>query len=263
VTADALEPLLRAALRTASQAPYLLVACDFDGTLAPIVADRGAARALPASLDALGLLTALRDTTVAVVSGRALRDLAAVAHLPEGVLLVGSHGAEVHDQAQEPDDVTVARRDALLEAVRLVTAGVAGVDLEPKPAGVAVHVRAASREDAARVLGALRAGPATIPGVTAIAGKEVIELSVVSADKGSALDLLRRRTAASTTVFLGDDVTDETAFERLAHGDVGVKVGPGASTAEHRVPDPHVVVEVLALLATERAAWLAGPTATR
>lgn len=257
MTADALEPRLRAALTAASQAAYLLVACDFDGTLAPIVADRDAARALPASLDALGALTALRDTTVAVVSGRALRDLAAVAHLPEGVLLVGSHGAEIDEQAQGPDDEVIARRELLIEAVREVTTGVGGVDLEPKPGGVAVHVRAAARADAERVLGALRSGPARLAGVVAIAGKEVLELSVVAADKGSALDLLRRRTTASTTVFLGDDITDETAFGRLTHDDVGVKVGPGTTAAEHRVTDPIVVVDALALLATERTAWLA------
>lgn len=255
MSAASVEPQLRDALGTASRAAHLLVACDFDGTLAPIVAHRDDARALPPSLDALGVLTALRDTTVAVVSGRALRDLADVGHLPEGVLLVGSHGAELGDD--EPGDDVVARRDALIDAVRSVTAGVDGVDLERKPAGVAVHVRAAARTDAARVLDALRAGPAQLPGVVALAGKEVLELSVVSADKGAALEVLRRRAAATVTVFLGDDLTDETAFERLLPGDVGVKVGPGVTGAEHRVPDPHVVADALALLATERAAWLA------
>jgi trehalose-phosphatase len=256
VSAAAVEPVLRAALIAASRAPHLLVACDFDGTLSPIVADRDAARALPESLDALGVLTALRDTTVAVVSGRALRDLAAVAHLPEGVLLVGSHGAETDDE--EPDAETVSRREALIEAVRDVVGDVAGVELEPKPAGVAVHVRAAAREDSTRVLEALRGGPAVMAGVVALAGKEVLELSVVSVDKGSALDVLRRRTSATTTVFLGDDLTDESGFDHLLPGDVGVKVGPGATGAEHRVPDPVVVADALGLLATERAAWLAG-----
>lgn len=253
----AVEPQLRAALGTASRAQHLLVACDFDGTLAPIVAHRDDARALPPSLDALGVLTALRDTTVAVVSGRALRDLVAVGHLPEGVLLVGSHGAELDDV--EPDDETTARRDALLESVHAVTAGIPGVDLEPKPGGVAVHVRAAARTDATHVLDALRAGPARLPGVVTLSGKEVLELSVVSADKGAALEVLRRRATATATVFLGDDVTDETAFERLLPGDVGIKVGPGVTGAEHRVPDPQVVADALALLATERAAWLARP----
>lgn len=256
MSAEAIEPQLRAMLVEAARTVYLLVSCDFDGTLAPIVADRDAARALPESLDALGVLTALRDTTVAVVSGRALRDLAAVGHLPEGVLLVGSHGAELDDE--EPDAETASRRDALIDAVRQVVRDVPGVELEPKPAGVAVHVRAAARVDSARVLEALRSGPAVMAGVVALAGKEVLELSVVSTDKGAALDALRRRASATTTVFVGDDLTDESGFDRLLPGDVGVKVGPGPSSAEHRVPDPVVVADVLALLATERASWLTG-----
>lgn len=250
MTAAAVEPVLRAALVEAAAADRLLVACDFDGTLAPIVAVRDEARALPESVGSIASLAALDGTTVAVISGRALRDLAAVAGMPESVLLVGSHGAELDD---EPGDEVLARRDELLDDVRAVTAGVPGVDLEPKPVGVAVHVRAAARTDAAAVIDALRAGPASSPGVVALAGKEVLELSVVSTDKGEALDVLRRRASATTTVFLGDDVTDEAAFARLHPGDVGIKVGPGATGAEHRVPDPHVVADVLAILAAERA----------
>ena len=254
---SAVEASLREALGAASRVDRLLVAVDFDGTLAP---HRRRPAPMPARCPSPSTpwasLAALRDTTVAVVSGRARRDLAAVAHLPGGVLLVGSHGAEIDDDGPAAD--VVARRDALIEAVRAVTTGVPGVDLEPKPAGVAVHVRAAARTDAAQVLDALRAGPARLPGVVALSGKEVLELSVVAAHKGEALEELRGRAAASATVFLGDDVTDETAFERLLPGDVGIKVGPGATGAEHRVPDPHVVADALGLLATARAAWLAG-----
>ncbi|MGD9954609.1 MAG: trehalose-phosphatase [Candidatus Nanopelagicales bacterium] len=254
MTAAAVEPLLRAALERAAETERLLVAVDFDGTLAPIVSNRDDARALPESLEALADLVRLPATSVAVVSGRALVDLAAVGNLPDGVLLVGSHGAELDDL---PRDDVVERRDALLQDVRTTTSGVPGVDLEVKPAGVAVHVRAAARSDAAAVLDALRAGPARLPGVSATPGKEVLELSVVSTDKGQALDVLRRRTSATAAVFLGDDVTDESAIERLHPGDVGVKVGPGATAAEHRVPDPVVVADVLALLAAERTRRLA------
>jgi trehalose-phosphatase len=251
MTPAAVEAVLRAALVEASGAEHLLVACDFDGTLAPIVAHRDDARALPESLEALRTLTALERTTVAVVSGRALADLVAVGHLPDGALLVGSHGAELDDA---PRDDVAERRDVLIDAVRAVTAGVPGVDLETKPAGVAVHVRAAARADAAAVLDALRAGPVRLPGVVSMPGKEVLELSVVSTDKGEALDVLRRRTGATATVFLGDDRTDESAFSRLRPTDVGVKVGPGTTAAEHRVPDPLVVADVLAVLAEARAA---------
>ena len=54
----------------------MLVASDYDGTLAPIVADPEQARALPESVGALRVLAGLHETTAAVISGRALRDLA-------------------------------------------------------------------------------------------------------------------------------------------------------------------------------------------
>ena len=72
----------------------LLDACDYDGTLAPLVEDPSKAAPLPEAVAALRSLAALPQTTAAVVSGRALRDLAALSRLPAEVHLVGSHGSE-------------------------------------------------------------------------------------------------------------------------------------------------------------------------
>ena len=77
-----------------ARVPQLLVACDYDGTLAPIVEDPTTAVPLPEAVAAVRALAALPQTTVAVVSGRALRDLAALSRLPSEVHLVGSHGSE-------------------------------------------------------------------------------------------------------------------------------------------------------------------------
>ncbi|WP_137815968.1 trehalose-phosphatase, partial [Gandjariella thermophila] len=80
-------PELRRALVRLARTPRLLVACDYDGTLAPIVADPE--RALPSSesVGALRSLAVLHETTAAVISGRALRDLATLSRLPGEVHL--------------------------------------------------------------------------------------------------------------------------------------------------------------------------------
>jgi trehalose 6-phosphate phosphatase len=104
------------------------------------------------------------------------------------------------------------------------------------------------------VLAEVLAGPATWDGVHVTQGKEVAELVVVEASKGTALDLLRAQLGATGVLFVGDDLTDEKAFVRLRDGDVGVKVGPGDTAARYRVDDPEDVTDLLELLAAERRA---------
>jgi len=262
LSAEALPTELRRALVQLARTPRLLVACDYDGTLAPIVEDPDQARPLPESVNALRSLAVLSSTTTAVISGRALRDLATLSRLPAEVHLVGSHGSEfdigfVH--ALEP-----AQRDLLTrlkQELQRIIADAEGVFLELKPASAAVHVRKAAPEVAARVLDAIRSGPCTWDGVEATEGKAVIELAVIRTDKGHALDVLRHQVGATAAVFLGDDVTDEKAFARLHGPDVGIKVGPGETLATYRIDSTADVAYVLAFLLEERRTWLYGEQA--
>ncbi len=94
-----------------------------------------------------------------------------------------------------------------------------------------------------------------------IRGKEVLELSVSAATKGTALQALRSRLGigAGAVVYLGDDVTDELAFGALDQtgGDLAIKVGNGETIAGHRVADPAAVAQLLGSLAERRAAAVA------
>jgi len=242
-------------------APRLLVALDFDGVLAPIVPVPSDARPLPASAATVSALATTPGTTVALLSGRGLADLAAVSGFAAPVRLVGSHGGEFDDAVGAVgglagpaglDDAQRARLDLLTAELRAVVDGEPGVALEYKPTGVAVHVRNAAPDVATRVLDAVRAGPAALPGVETTPGKAVLDLAVLQVNKGTALDVLRQRLGADAVLFAGDDVTDETAFARLRTGDVGVKVGDGDTAATHRVADPQEMATILAHLLTAR-----------
>ncbi|MCP2164730.1 trehalose-phosphatase [Goodfellowiella coeruleoviolacea] len=262
MTAEALPAELRRAVVQLARTPRLLVACDYDGTLAPIVADPEQARPLPESVNALRSLAGLHETTTAVISGRALRDLATLSRLPAEVHLVGSHGSEfdvgfVHELDAQAREL---HRRVETELEQLVS-GQPGVQLEVKPASVAVHVRRAEPEVADRVLAAVRSGPCTWEGIQVTEGKAVVELAVVQTDKGNALDVLRHQVGASAAMFLGDDVTDEKAFSRLCGPDLGVKVGPGETLAHFRINDTTDVATVLAFLLEERRNWLYGEQA--
>lgn len=243
---------LEDALAAVAGTQRLLVALDFDGVLAPIVDVPGQARPLPESAAAIGALATLPATTVVLVSGRGLADLAAVSGFGTPIRMVGSHGGEFDDGGDLLDDAARARLERLGTGLDDLVAHEQGVRLERKPTGVAVHVRGASREVAERVLDAVRAGPAAADGVTATPGKEVLDLAVVDVTKGSAIDRLRAQVDASAVLFAGDDVTDETAFVRLRDSDVGVKVGDGETAARFRVADPQAMAGVLQTLLAAR-----------
>jgi trehalose 6-phosphate phosphatase len=250
-----LDPPLVDALRSLARTEHLLAASDFDGVLAPIVSEPSAARPLPGSVAALAALAELPRTDVAAISGRALDDLRTLLAPPAGMHLIGSHGSEFGAGFSAGLSPEVAERRARVEdAARAIAAGRTGVALETKPVSVAVHVRNADRQTAAEVLAEVLAGPATWDGVHVTQGKEVAELVVVEASKGTALDLLRAQLGATGVLFVGDDLTDEKAFVRLRDGDVGVKVGPGDTAAKYRVDDPEDVTDLLELLAAERRA---------
>jgi trehalose 6-phosphate phosphatase len=243
---------LGAALTGLARVPTLLVALDFDGVLAPIVQDPGTSRPLPGSAAAVRALTDLPGTTVAMLSGRALADLREVSGFAPPVRLVGSHGGEFDDGALVLTDAQAAAKDELATAVRGVVDGEPGVRLEAKPAGIVVHVRGADPDVGERVLAAVRSGPARLPGVESTEGKAVLEMAVVQVSKGAAIDTLRERLGADAVLFVGDDVTDETAFVRMQAGDVGIKVGEGDTAAGFRVGTPGDVTAVLEQLLAAR-----------
>ena len=85
----------------------------------------------------------------------------------------------------------------------------------------------------------------------------MLELSVSAATKGTALQALRERLGIGpgAVLYLGDDVTDEQAFDVLDQeaGDVAVKVGEGTTAAEHRVSGPEAVADLMQWLAGLRA----------
>ncbi len=267
------EALRRALDGLAARRP-LLVAMDFDGVCAPLVDDPSASRMLPGTRAALGRLEAA-GCRVALVSGRSLSSLGEVADPEPGWIMVGGHGAEVAarpggtgtEAGGEVDDLPAGPDGGLQAAgllddqqaallveitveVEAVVVDAPGAAVEHKPTAVVLHTRQADPETARRVAETLLGGPGARPGVHVKRGKDVLELTVLQADKGSALQDLRARTAAAAVLYAGDDVTDEDAFAVLDPAtDVTVKVGSGDTAAAHRVGGPPDVTTLLDRLA--------------
>lgn len=238
--------------------PVVLVATDFDGVLAPFVTNPMDARPLAGTVEDLTALSELPGTHTAVVSGRDVEVLTGLTGLaPDSpVTRIGSHGAQSSHPSSDQEELSQEQHD-LLERLTAdlhqVLDDHPGVRLELKPRATVLHTRG---EDPALAEAATRSALEMAErhtGVSVLQGKDVVEMSVVSADKGTALMALASQLGADAVLYLGDDVTDEHAFEVMGPRDVSVKVGPGKSAARYRLESPEQVAESLRTLRGLRA----------
>ena len=248
---------LQAAIVALAGTERLLVALDFDGTLAPLVDRPEDARATERARAAIERLASDEETRVAIVSGRALASLSEVANPSAGTLLSGSHGVELQLDAGgvqvDLRDNELAKLERLSQIVEQVASSAPGAWIEHKPAGLALHTRRLSTADGAALQQDARTHVETeLVGITVRTGKAVLEFAVRESDKGESLTRLRQHVGATAVLYIGDDVTDEDAFATLDSDDVGVKVGQGKSLAAHRVRSPDDVAELLERLADAR-----------
>ncbi|WP_308799441.1 bifunctional alpha,alpha-trehalose-phosphate synthase (UDP-forming)/trehalose-phosphatase [Agromyces silvae] len=248
---------LQAAIVALASTERLLVALDFDGTLAPLVDRPEDARATERARAAIERLASDEETRVAIVSGRALQSLSEVANPSAGTLLSGSHGVELQLDAGgvqvDLRENELAKLERLGQIVEQVAAATPGAWIEHKPAGLALHTRQLSTADGVALQQDARTHVETeLVGITVRTGKAVLEFAVRESDKGESLTRLRQHVGATAVLYIGDDVTDEDAFATLDSDDVGVKVGQGKTLAAHRVRSPDDVAELLERLADAR-----------
>ncbi|HYI51493.1 MAG TPA: bifunctional alpha,alpha-trehalose-phosphate synthase (UDP-forming)/trehalose-phosphatase [Microbacterium sp.] len=252
---------LRHALGRVAASDRLLVALDFDGTLAPLEDEPMKARALPVAAAAVAALAALPDTPVAFVSGRSLHDLREIAeHADDAqIFLAGSHGAEFWvpgEGALETDDdeIAPALRDELRDEMTAQVGDLEGVWVEPKTFGFGIHTRVASAEDAQTARDAAdRLVQERAPHWRRRTGHNIVEYSFRHEGKDSALAALRKRLGATAVLFAGDDVTDEDALASLGPDDLGIRVGEGETAASVRVGSIQELAAALSMLARMRA----------
>lgn len=243
-------------LLAAAQAPLLtrlarsrtLLAFDFDGTLAPIVADREHAAMRDRTQRLLAELCARYPC--AVISGRSRGDVVARLGGVAVPHVIGNHGVDT--AADRAPFARIVRRVRPLLAQAL--APWSELDLENKGLSLAVHYRRAADRRRARAV--IRRAVAALPvPLRAVPGKLVINLVPPHAPhKGHALLALQARLAAETALYVGDDWTDEDVF-RLPHGGrlVGVRVGHRrTSAAAHFVRTQQAVDTLLFQLLTLR-----------
>lgn len=202
-----------------------LIGLDFDGTLAPIVADPEQARAHPDAVPALAAL-APKVAAVAVITGRppavvvrngGFEGVPGLEHL----VVLGHYGAERWDAAT--GTVTAPAPHPGVAAVRAELPGLLdrvgawrGTWIEEKGRAVAVHTRRADDPQAA--FEALREPLAELAarhGLVVEPGRRVLELRPPGMDKGVALTKFARETGAESVLYAGDDLGDLAAYAAI------------------------------------------------
>ena len=244
-----MKPIMREGIEVLERfaASNVLLAFDYDGTLAPIVRDPDEAHPNPSTQALLARLTVLFPC--AVISGRARAD--ALKRLGEVQLwgASGNHGAEILGRPERYEllvqDWAALFRESLADHP--------GVLIEDKRFSVSVHYRNATDERAA--LAAIEQTAARLEGARVLPGKKVVNAVPAGApDKGVALDCMRRWSGCDTAVYVGDDVTDEDAFALASEEVLAIRVGPSpGSRAPWYLEDQREVDKLLERLVACRA----------
>lgn len=201
----------------------VLLAFDYDGTLAPIAATPARARMRSETRRLLAATAALYPCVV--ISGRGLND---IARRLRGVPIwhvFGNHGLE-SGTGLTP---ATAQTRAWIRTLSAALDNQAGVVIEDKGLSITIHYRNAGDKPAA--IGAIQAAITGIAGARIIGGKEAVNLLPFGgADKGIALRDALRLFACQTAIYVGDDATDEDAFAANPHQVLSIRVGTGTAT---------------------------------
>ena len=231
------------------------VCLDFDGTLSDIVSDPDAATLVDGAAKALENLAA--QCPVAILSGRDLADIRDRVGLP-GLWYAGSHGFELigPDGSQHHNDAAAAAVPVLeraADALRDELKHIPGARVEHKRYAVAVHYRNAPVERVGEIIAAThRHGHRH--GLRVTGGRKVVELRPdIDWDKGTALAWISdqiNQTGRVLPIYVGDDLTDEDAFDAIRFHGIGVVVrhdedGGRPTAAEFTLNSPQEVCEFL------------------
>jgi len=176
----------------------VLIVTDYDGTIAPIVADPRRALPVPEALEHLSALVTL-TRSVAVLSGRTEESLRGFVPVP-GVALIGENGIE----ALTPDEA--ARLRDINARARAVVARWPGVVIEGKTASLSVHFRSQPEvaSELEEALTELIAGS----GLMMVANRMVFDIQSRRGSKVRTMRRLMRETRPSAVLYAGDSRDD-------------------------------------------------------
>jgi trehalose 6-phosphate phosphatase len=219
-------------LRTVAEASHAVLLVDYDGTLAPFRARRDQAFPYPGVVPLLQEIIRNGRTRVVVISGRGTNDLLPLLNIRPRPEIWGIHGLQrlKTDGTTEMARLNERTLNGLLDADHWLGYQQLRHTAEFKAGSVAVHWRGMSDEDAedlrARVLLGWRS-IAEYSGLDLLDFDGGIEIRASEADKGQAVrTFLNEISPVTPAAFLGDDITDESAFRAMRGRGISILVRP-------------------------------------
>lgn len=217
--------------RCLKNASHRLFLFDIDGTLASIEQVPQAARVHGPLRRLLYDLSIQPRTTVGIISGRQLDDAKAMIGL-QHLIYAGNHGLEIclngarHIQPQARKQAGMLK--IIYQKAEKEMASVPGALVESKGLTMSLHYRLVKKKDKPKFEKIIRDITPLIHhrNFEIRRGKKVLDvLPKASGNKGTAVKMLMKHFHNPVTVFTGDDVTDEGAFEALRADDISIRVG--------------------------------------
>jgi trehalose 6-phosphate phosphatase len=212
---------LTAFLRQIKVAPESVLLLDYDGTLAPFHVDRSLAYPYHGVVSLLDSIVRCGKTRVVIVSGRPIVELRALLTPMSDLEMWGSHGLErqLSDGSYSRLEVNEEDAASLREAEEWVVATGLLTCAEIKFGGIAIHWRGMPPGEARRIQALTQDSwkpLAERSGLKLLRFEAGLELRVSHTDKGDAVrTILAALDAKVPIAFLGDDLTDEDAFQAL------------------------------------------------
>ena len=210
-----------------SGAPRALLMLDFDGTLSPLVAQRGEAKLYPGVRELLLALIRQDEEQLRIVSGRDIDDLRKRLGLESPPELWGCHGWQRQRRNGECTHQAMSKRAIRAFELAANVADNAGCSeqIERKSFSLAVHWRGVADSERRRLQKEV-VGPwrklCRDDGLVLVPFDGGAELRCPGITKGSVVRLLMEEAKGAEMAYLGDDLTDEDAFAAL--GSEGLKV---------------------------------------
>jgi alpha,alpha-trehalose-phosphate synthase [UDP-forming]/trehalose-phosphatase len=202
---------------------------DYDGTLTPIVSSPEKA-VLSEAMRAR--LHRLKDkVSLAVISGRSLQDIREKVGVDD-LLYAGNHGAEIRDGLKVYDLPEWKFDRSMLEEylgrLREATTYIPGVFIEDKTITASIHFRQVPIPYLGKLFNLIFKLAKEYDHFFALrSGKKVFEIRPLQApDKGAAVSLILEKLGqGKLPIYIGDDVTDEDAFQALKDKGLSISIG--------------------------------------